>query len=233
MKRSLSVIIFAALGSSMAFAGPDWGVRGVKTYGPPKPTAGLLDGTPSPIQDPKGDAQNSLGAGPPLLDIETIHLSHADGLLSFSMSFFTPIAAPSTGLPEGVVGVIELDTDRNIATGAPPVQNGFSPPFASLSLGADYLVLLFSEAINPGFVDIVDSSFNPVGTVPISFTPTSFAGDIPLGMLGGDDGIMDFTTIIGTVPQPTDAIDVVGTSVPEPATLAMLLAAAAIGLRRR
>ncbi len=189
------------------------------------------------LVDAFGDAQDTFGSGPPLLDIDTMFMLYDVSFLHFEMTFHTPISAPSFGLPDGVVGFLEFDTDQDPATGLSPVQNSFSPPFDFLIAGIDFAVDLFSETIHPGFVDVFDTStFRIVDTVAITYGPMSFSGAIPLTSLGGDDGILDFTTTIGTIPQPTDATDVVGTSklIPAPATLALLgLAGLTMGRRRR
>ncbi len=186
--------------------------------------------------DAFGDAQDVFGAGRPLLDIDTMFMLYDASFLHFEMTFHTPISAPSLGQPDGVVGFLEFDTDQNAATGLPPLQNFFSPPFEFLIAGLDFLVALGSEARHPGFVDVFDSNFILVDTVSITYGPMSFSGSIPLASLGGDDGILDFTTTIGTFDQPTDATDVVGKSklIPAPATLALLgLAGLTMGRRRR
>ncbi len=186
--------------------------------------------------DAFGDAQDTFGAGPPLLDIDAMFMLYDASFLHFEMTFHTPISAPSFGQPDGVAGFLEFDTDQNAATGLPPSQNEFSPPFAFLVAGIDFAVVLFSEIDHPGFVDVLDlSDFSIVDTVRITYGPMSFSGSIPLASLGGDDGILDFTTIIGTIPQPTDATDVVGTSrlIPAPAAMALLGLAGLMGTRRR
>jgi hypothetical protein len=61
-------------------------------------------------------------------------------------------------------------------------------------------------------VDILDAGLFLVTTVPVAYGPTSVSGQIPLAVLGNDDGVVDFTTIIGTFPQPTDATDSIATS---------------------
>ncbi len=167
------------------------------------------------LVDPKGDAVDTFGAGPPLLDIDTISVTADASTLFFSMTFHTPISAPSQGLPDGVIGLLEFDTDQIAATGLPPFQNSFSPPFAMLTAGIDYVVDLFSEFLHPGFVDIFDySTGTVVDTIPITYGPMSFSGSVSLSSLGFDDGFVNFTSIIGTIPQPTDATDAVGKSTP-------------------
>ncbi len=188
------------------------------------------------LVDAFGDAQDTFGFGPPLLDIDTMFMLFDASFLHFEITFHTLISAPSFGQPDGVVGVLEFDTDQNAETGLPPAQNNFSPPFASLIAGADFVVVLFSEIDHPGFVDVVDTStFKIVDTVAITYGPMSFSGSIPLASLGGDDGILDFTAGIGTLSQPTDATDMVGTSklIPAPAAMALLGVAGLMGTRRR
>lgn len=186
------------------------------------------------LVDAFGDAQD-FGFGPPLLDIDTMFMLYDASFLHFEMTFHTPISAPSFGQPDGIGGILEFDTDQNPATGFSPFQNSFSPPFDFLVAGIDFGVDLFSEALHPGFVDVFDSNFIIVDTVSITYGPMSFSGSIPLASLGGDDGILDFTTLIGTFPQPTDATDVVGKSklIPAPATLALLGLGALVRRRRR
>lgn len=166
----------------------------------------------SPLVDAFGDASDTFGAGPPVLDIDSVTVS-TDGInLSFSITFHTPISAPSSGAPNAVGGALEFDTDQNTLTGRPPLQDLFSPPFTALGLGVDFVVELFSEIDTPGFVVVVDANFIVVGSIPITYGAQSLSGVIPLGMLGGDDGVVDFTTIIGTFSQPTDALEVCGSS---------------------
>lgn len=164
------------------------------------------------LVDAFGDAQDVLGQGPPLLDIDTMFIFYDGSFLHFEVTFHTPISAPSLGQPDGVVGNLAFDTDQNAATGNPPPQNQFSPPFATLVAGVDFGVNLFSEIDHPGFVDVVDANFTVVDTVPISYGTMSFSGSIPLASLGGDDGVLDFTVTIGASSQATDSTDVVGTS---------------------
>jgi hypothetical protein len=186
----------------------------------------------SPVVDPMGDAQDTFGAGPPLLDIDTISVSYNATDLMFSMTFHTPIAAPSEALPESMGGLFEMDLDLNSLTGAPPLQNAFSPPFAMLDIGADFILDLFSEAVHPGFVDLFPIGPGVPALVPVTYTDFSVSATIPLSALNDDDGELFFTTIIGTFPQPTDATDVVGLSVPAPGA-AMLLGFGALASTRR
>ena len=188
--------------------------------------------------DSFGDAVGESGLGDTLLDINTASVRFDESNLFFKMTFHTPISAPSANELNSVVGVFEFDIDQSNATGNPALQNQFSPPFASLDVGFDFALDLFSETFSPGMVSLrADDSSPVVGNVPITFTPNSFFGQIPLALLGNDDGQVDFTAVIGTVSQPTDALDGVGTSVavPEPSALVILFTGLAgmMGRRRK
>ncbi len=199
---------------------------------------GVAEGTVlSPVMDPEGDAMAVLGAAPPLLDIDTLDVRYSATDLNFSMTFFNSILPPSSGSLDALVGVIEFDVDQDMLTGIPSLQNAFSPPFAMLGSGIEYVIDLFSEVAQPGFVNITDMNGLLQGTIPVTYTDNSISGAIPLSLLGNDDGLVDFAGVIGTVTQPTDAMEVVGTSiaVPEPGSFAMLLIllCGVVNLRRK
>lgn len=178
-----------------------------------------------------------LGGGPPLLDIETLDVRYSATDLNFSMTFFDSILPPSSGSYDALVGVIEFDVDQDMSTGVPSFQNAFSPPFAMLGSGVEYVIDLFSEVAQPGFVNLTDVAGLLQGTIPVTYTDNSISGVIPLSLLGNDDGLVNFAGIIGTAAQPTDAMEVVGASiaVPEPGSFAMMLVllCGLLNLRRR
>ena len=217
--------------TSSASANPwyqQWGTPTWVAGGP-----GAEGGNFSPLVDGEGDAQDTFGAGPPLLDIDTMSVSYSGGNLFFEMTFHTPIAPASAAVPESLFGIFEFDTDQNAGTGFAPLQNAFSPPFAALTAGVDFFLDFNSDLAHPGQFDVIDVNDGPIGTVDAVFGDMSVAATIPLAMLGGDDGLLDFTTTIGTGPQPTDATNVVGTSVPAPGALALLAIGGVAASRRR
>ena len=65
------------------------------------------------LNDAMGDAQDTFGAGPPLLDIATISVTYDATTLYFGMTFFTPISPPSAMMPDSVIGLFEFDTDQD------------------------------------------------------------------------------------------------------------------------
>jgi len=166
---------------------------------------------PSPVSDPAGDTFPTSGEA---LDIAEVSATYDPTHLHFTVTFHTPIAPASSGQPNALIGQIEFDTDQSASTGIAPLQNAVGPPASSLDAGIDYILQLTSNLANPGMGNMVNASGNVVGTVELTFFTQSVSGSIPLSLLGGDDGVVDYTTIIGNFSSPTDAMDVLGQSVP-------------------
>lgn len=192
--------------------------------------ASLLAQVQSPVIDPQGDAIDPFGAGPPLLDIDTVDLRYDEEHLHFEMTFHTPISPGSRMQPDSLFGALEFDLDQTNETGNPPLQNSFSPPFPSVDIGVEALLFL-DDSATPGLLPLLDKN-GLLGEIKADFGETSVAGSIPLEILG-DNGRVHYSAIIGTVMQPTDAMDVYGISVmvPEPGSL-LLCASGALLLRR-
>lgn len=188
---------------------------------------------PGPIIDPDGDTFDAFGEGGPLLDIASLHVTYDVSNVHVTMTFYNEIAPASAEAANSIAGMIEFDTDQNADSGVSPLQNEFAPPFEKLRFGADFGCDLFSEIAHPGFIDIVSpNTFDTVATVAIFYTDTSLSFSVALNAID-DDGRLDFTGIIGTQHQPTDAMEVVGASVPAPSALALLVMAVTGGSCRR
>jgi hypothetical protein len=181
----------------------------------------------SPIADTKGDAVDLLGEGPPLHDIDVVHLSYDKSNLYVSTTFYSVISAPSLNDPATRVTLfVEIDTDQNPETGREPTQSQpwASPPLTALPLGIDVMIDFSREASRPGSVEVVtakagqretwpgSSARDGLTWVPVVFTSHSASCTVPLSVLS-DDGIVDFTAIAGGLRQPTDALEVYGHSV--------------------
>lgn len=140
------------------------------------------------------------------LDIEHVKGIVIDDNLVLSIDFFTPIAAPSTFLPEAVFGYIDLDLDQDASTGFVSYQSIFAP-FGQQggSLGAEVTIDLFSQQSNFGTVNLLNSSdFSIIGQASISYGLDSLQILLPLSLIG-DDGALNFSTLVGTAFEPTDA----------------------------
>ncbi|MCG8403672.1 MAG: PEP-CTERM sorting domain-containing protein [Phycisphaerales bacterium] len=189
---------------------------------------------PSPVVDPQGDALDVLSLGGPLIDIDTIDITFDATNLFFSISFHTPILPPQSGLPNSIFGILELDTDQNVATSIPgaPAQNTVSPPFPFVTMGTDFGIS-FDPGNTIGFARLFDSAGFDTD-VPVTYGPNGVNGTVPLSALGGDDGLLHYTYVGGNgVGNLTDALDQVGVSVPEPASVVTLLTGCGLVLARR
>ncbi|MDJ0634668.1 MAG: hypothetical protein QNJ34_15880 [Xenococcaceae cyanobacterium MO_188.B29] len=154
------------------------------------------------FDDPLGD---TFGFGSPQIDIENVSGVVSGEELKLTMNFFTPISAPSTGLSDSVVGFWDLDLDQDPLTGIASNQSFFAPPDQQGGpLGVEVVIDLFSEEFNPGFVDLFDTNGFFIGTAPITYGTNSLEISIPLSELG-DDGNLNYGTVIGTFNEPTDA----------------------------
>ncbi|MEL7313960.1 MAG: S8 family serine peptidase, partial [Cyanobacteria bacterium J06559_3] len=164
-------------------------------------TPGVASGQVVP--DPEGD---TFGFGATQLDIASTAASVSGDNLLLDMNFSTPVAAPSAGLPESVVGFWDLDLDQETATGLPSNQSQSAPPDQQGGpLGVDAFIDLGSESFQPGLVNIVstvDSSL--LGTAAITYGASSLQVAVPLSLLG-DDGALNYGTVIGTTSELTDA----------------------------
>jgi serralysin len=113
--------------------------------------------------DPQGD---TFGFGTPQLDLESIDGVANNDNLNIRLDFFTPIAPPSSFLPESVVGYIDLDLDQDPATGISSFQSGNAPPDQQGGpLGDEAFIDLFSES--SGLVNLVSTTdFSTIAQIP-------------------------------------------------------------------
>jgi hypothetical protein len=153
-------------------------------------------------QDPQGD---TFGHGSVQLDISSIDAQFNKTYLVFKTSFYTPILPPHLNAPNSVVGFIDIDSDRNPATGAQSFIDIFKPlSYPPSGLRDEYFISIFYETGNPGNVGVFTAlSGSFVGTAPITFTANSYTISVPLTLIGGS-GFVNYGTIIGTFLEPTD-----------------------------
>jgi hypothetical protein len=149
--------------------------------------------------DPTGD---TYGYWAVQHDITSFSACYTATQLIITVEFAGPISAYDSGLPNAVDGYIDFDTDQNPATGMSSNVDFYSP--YTSGLGVDYFVSLdYSSAT--GDTPVSDDTGTEVGRAPVSFTSNSFTVRVPLSLIGGDDGIVDTATVVGTVLEPTDA----------------------------
>ncbi len=159
-------------------------------------TAGTGGGV---IADPAGDTFGQLALQH---DVITFSAGRLDSVLVFQLVFSGTISPADSGLPNALVGAIDIDADQNSGTGGLGVADTFcpNPP----GLGIEYGVDMFSYNSGTGTMPIVDQNGTPVGNANATFQPNAVTIFVPLSLIGGDEGFVDTAAVAGTVDEPTD-----------------------------
>ncbi|HET9346132.1 MAG TPA: carboxypeptidase regulatory-like domain-containing protein [Candidatus Limnocylindrales bacterium] len=134
------------------------------------------------IEDPAGDSLDSN-------DIIAVR-GGSDGqtVASLALDF-----APSTPMNE-IGGYMFLDTDQDPSTGL-PAEGNFGLP--TQDVGMEYFLDLFL-AVSDGIVFVVDAeTFDLVAEVGATVEDHSILFDIPLEVIGGDDGFINTALVVG------------------------------------
>lgn len=210
-------------------ATPRWALLAVAWIGLVAGPSNVRADLTSLYADPVGD---TFGVGPVQHDITSMASDLTTTDLTFTVTFANPIFAPSAADARSVVGFLDLDRDRNAATGTSAADSNFTIArgiAAKSGLGVEAFFDLFSEISTPGSVALVDAAtFGVIGSAPITFTTNSFSITAPLSLLGGD-GLVNFGVIVGTFLEATDEAQNPGlppattAAVPEPSGLSMVL----------
>jgi hypothetical protein len=186
----------------------------------------------TPTLDPTGD---TFGVGAVQHDIVAVNTALSDSELTFEIEFDGSIAQPTSFQQNVLAGFIDLDLDANPATGITShvTQFGQGPS----GLGVDFFVDLFSEGDAllpdgvtlrmPGQVELVDTSGAiAAGVLSADYGPKTVSVSIPRSLLTDISIPFQWGIVVGTLDEATD--QVLGSTVPEPATaLPMILGAAA------
>jgi hypothetical protein len=183
------------------------------------------------------------GAPGPAITLLSITGKNDGTNYTFTLTFANPtIEGPSSGNNDAVYGFINLDADKNPATGVTGAfldTNGFEPGFGQFSpssQGIDAYINLGSEGDPlhgaPGLVDLVTTKgFNPIDTVAITYankvgsTPSMLSLSIPLSVFSSNQiPLLDtgnFSVIVGNVNNATDFLPSAA-AVPEPGSLILV-----------
>jgi hypothetical protein len=184
------------------------------------------------------------GAPGPAITLLSITGDNDGTNLKFTLTFSNPtIEGPSSANNDAIYGFINIDTDKNSATGVTGTfldSNGFEPGFGQFSPGSagiDLYINLSSEGDPfhgaPGLIDVVTTSgFSPIDTVPVTYTsqvggtPSTLSFFIPLSTFANNliplVGTGDFSVIVGNVNNATDFLPS-AVAVPEPQSVILLL----------
>ena len=139
---------------------------------------------PPVLVDPAGDG------GP--VDVTQLLASAGHDSIAMELDFSTTLDRLNFG------GFLSLDTDQNPATGvAPSFGNG------SQTVGAEYEIQLFQ--LGSGIVSVYEAGTRRfIASVPAEVAPHYVRFRVPLSALGGDDGSMNVSGVIGDDVGPTD-----------------------------
>jgi len=199
MKLSgMLVLMLLVVDLAQGAAGREWAGGQGPHAGAPALTQAPAAATAIPIiRDPLGAATD------PIVDIATVE-GGTDGVnVTLRINF-----SPDTVMSQ-VVGFIDLDTDQNPTTGAPPSANFFIPG-TTQDIGVDFSLRLLSLP-SGGIVDVINVLTDViVGSVPTTISGQMIEVTIPLTILGGDDGGMNVGMALGNTLAPTDAAPDVG-----------------------
>jgi hypothetical protein len=146
--------------------------------------------------DPVGD---TFGVSP--IHDATVYSAVTDGqVLTMSIHFTRPIT--------GIVGYLDLDTDRSQSTGR--MSHTTSQPQCGPShLGVDYYVDLETYCVACGYVGIKDAQDGNVAGVPMVLGHDAFTVTIPLSLVEGNSAI-NTVAAVGNVTGTTDCVPNVG-----------------------
>jgi hypothetical protein len=154
------------------------------------------------MSDPIGDTS----AGAYLTyDIVSIDAVYDATNLKITIQLTGAPVAPSANQLQGLSGFIDIDADVNPGTGATATIDSLGGGYGNTGLGIEYYVDLFAEAATPGFVDLKDP-FMPmnVSSVPIVYGSSYATVTVPLGLLGGSPGLVNYAVAVGDFGNVTD-----------------------------
>jgi hypothetical protein len=143
--------------------------------------------------DPSGD---TIGVGLPQVDLLDLVADGRGSQLQLSLRLDSPAAAATA------VGLVEIDTDRSIATGAVSRISFLCP--APVGLGVERTVDLFNRVGDRA--PILDAADQPVGDVTVGFAGSVLWLAIPKAALGLEEGTIDVAAVVGPPGEATDCL---------------------------
>jgi hypothetical protein len=160
-------------------------------------------GTASTVAtDPAADTlPNASGHIDAAHDLHQLTTRYAPNWLILVMRFAKPLGGAGLQSPAGLQGVVELDVDENVSTGVPPLSGAFG---GSSQQGVDYGIVLFAADANSVPIHRVLGGDTTLHRVPLRIEGDSVIIRVPLAKIGGDDGNLTITSVVGTVDRPTD-----------------------------
>ena len=159
-------------------------------------------GASGQVTDPSGD---TFGAGTVQWDLTAMTITRDTGGITVLLDFSVNAISPVTGDTNAMIGFVDLDVDQDSTTGFTSTVDLFRPNPGSTGMGADYEIELLGYAAD-STVTVSDSMGDPVGQVKPAFNAKRVTIRVPKALLGGDDGFLNASAIVGTDAEPTDII---------------------------
>ncbi len=168
-----------------------------------RPGPKILDFEKAATTDPENDTFGNSAAP---IDITGFSADATSEALVIGLTFAGAISPPDSGQPNAIVGYVDIDADQDGNTGDGPWTDFLTGSNAT-GLGNEYYVDFFSYSATDGACDVVDDNTEIVtGRAPVSFTSMTMTVQIPLSLLGNDDGAVNTAAVVGTTEEPTDKV---------------------------
>ncbi|MGE3298363.1 MAG: hypothetical protein AB7I68_13570 [Porticoccaceae bacterium] len=193
MNRYLAAICIALIGTAAHAAPAQWGSRSVEAT-PGSPHVGTS--IRATVTDPTGD---TFGTGTPQHDITSFSADVQGSDMVLTLTFAGTISPPDSGQPDALVG--QIDIDRGPSAGDGPGATEAFCPLPGFAGTVDAAVSIFSGTATSA--DFLDNSTMATTPIVASYTANSATYRIPLAVLNAG-ATVDFGTVIGTIPEPTD-----------------------------
>ena len=174
---------------------------GLERWEAPEQNVGPVK-TAVPVKNAVGDPVGDTIGGVVDLDLDRFSAFVDGDNLVLELGFATSFSPADSGQSDVLNGQIDLDTDRNPATGGPAGADTFCPPGAGI--GVDATVSLASYSSVTGQMTLTDSGLG-ANSVNAIFTATAVRIIVPTAFLAGTtDGIVDASVIVGSPIAPHD-----------------------------
>ncbi|MCW5889434.1 MAG: hypothetical protein KIT14_02665 [bacterium] len=175
------------------------------------PALALLASVAAAAIDPLGDDFGEY----PGVDLVGLSACQSGTSLTIRLDFSAPITAPPSLLSNAVYGAIDIDVDRDPATGAASRTDDSNPAGAVSGLGIELLVDLYAYDAETGTTTmrIIDTTERV--DVPVVFATQSLSVTIPLSPAQAPNGV-NIAAVVGNIENATDVVPNLGSITSEP-----------------
>lgn len=193
MKRFVTALLFGGLiwGCSNDPSGPG------SDPGPGSPGTGAVSKSET---DLAGDTFGNRGVQ---WDITSLTVTRDTADITVVLEFSSNPISPATGDTNAMLGFVDLDTDKDPATGNPTTADEFRRDSGSTDMGSDFLIALSAYDAQLT-VPVFDESGVILGRVKPIFSGKTVTVRFPRTLIGNDDGFLNAAAIVGTQGSPTD-----------------------------